>query len=82
MPFYLLSFPLFLFLCCLLCQLLDEASALDEDAELFAAAVAAADFPELAAARAHLARLRLRVRQRARHTKGVLSFKLLSIFQK
>jgi hypothetical protein len=45
---------------------MDESSALDEDAELFAAAVAATDFPELAAARAHLARLRLRVRPQER----------------
>jgi len=40
---------------------LEGLSALD-DTELLACAVAeAADFPELAAARAHLARLRLRV---------------------
>ena len=45
------------------CQVLNDASALDEDIELFAAAVEAAkDLPELAAARAHLARLRQRVR--------------------
>ena len=36
---------------------------LDDDTEALARAVEAADFPELAAARAHLARLRLRVRQ-------------------
>jgi len=36
---------------------------LDDDTSVFALAVEAADFPELAAARAHLARLRLRVRR-------------------
>ncbi len=44
------------------CQLLDDVTALEYDTDLLAHAVAeAADFPELAEARAHLARLRLRV---------------------
>ena len=44
-------------------QSLEDPSAF-ADTELLARAVEAADFPELAAARAHLARLRLRVRRR------------------
>ena len=50
-------------LCLLVHQSLDADSLLDDDTELLTCAVAeAADFPELAAASAHLARLRQRVR--------------------